>query len=73
MNLPFAARQRIGRLFPREVLGLATRDSPDHVELVVRLSGFDLGFEIPASELAAFFDRTRDLAKAASVDGSNPQ
>lgn len=37
---------------PARGLGLATSDSPDVTNLVVRLYGFDLGFEIPTSELA---------------------
>jgi hypothetical protein len=54
-------------------LGLAFGKSPAVTNLVVRLPGFDLGFELDSTQLVALGDEFARMAKTFSAGGTRPQ
>ncbi|MGH6889812.1 MAG: hypothetical protein ACREHF_11570 [Rhizomicrobium sp.] len=54
---------------PTEAFGLVPGPTPDKMLLLVRLYGFDLGFEIPTAMLAEFGDR---ISRTAEEIPGNP-
>lgn len=57
---------------PTEAFGLVPGPSPDTMLLLVRLYGFDLGFEIPIWMLAEFGDRISRTAEELASTPAKP-